>query len=204
VLHRTVLVRQLEEEASVDGKTGLLNAAAWHTRAGRALRLAEREGGHATALVLDLDHFMLVNDRYGHLVGDQVLAAVADAVRAEVRDGDVVGRFGGEEFVVLLPGVVGEDGRAAAAAVAERIRKRIDSMCVDVLDGPGSLVINHLTVSIGGATFPRDGSDIGQLLEVADNAMYAAKRAGRNTVRMGMHAVPNGPVVPRPTPYRRT
>jgi len=137
-------------------------------------------------------------------VGDQVLAAVADAVRAEVRDGDVVGRFGGEEFVVLLPGVVGEDGRAAAAAVAERIRKRIDSMCVDVLDGPGSLVINHLTVSIGGATFPRDGSDIGQLLEVADNAMYAAKRAGRNTVRMGMHAVPNGPVVPRPTPYRRT
>jgi diguanylate cyclase (GGDEF)-like protein len=204
VLHRTVLVRQLEEEASVDGKTGLLNAAAWHTRAGRALRLAEREGGHATALVLDLDHFKLVNDRYGHLVGDQVLAAVADAVRAEVRDGDVVGRFGGEEFVVLLPGVVGEDGRAAAAAVAERIRKRIDSMCVDVLDGPGSLVINHLTVSIGGATFPRDGSDIGQLLEVADNAMYAAKRAGRNTVRMGMHAVPNGPVVPRPTPYRRT
>ncbi|OLT21699.1 hypothetical protein BJF78_34135 [Pseudonocardia sp. CNS-139] len=204
VLHRTVLVRQLEEEASVDGKTGLLNSAAWHNRAGRALRRAEREGGHATALVLDLDHFKLINDRYGHLVGDQVLAAVADAVRAEVREGDVVGRFGGEEFVVLLPGVVGEDGRTAAHAVAERIRKRIDTMRVDVPGGPGPVVVSHLTVSIGGATFPRDGSDLSRLLEVADTAMYAAKRAGRNTVRMGLHAVPDGAMLPRPTPYRRT
>jgi diguanylate cyclase (GGDEF)-like protein len=203
VLHRTVLVRQLEEEATVDGKTGLLNAAAWHDKAGRALRRAERDGGHATALVLDLDHFKLVNDRYGHLVGDQVLAAVADAVRAEVREGDVVGRFGGEEFVVLLPGVVGEDGRTAAAAVAERIRKRVDSMTVCVAETSGPLVIDHLTVSIGGATFPGDGGDLAQLLEVADTAMYAAKRAGRNTVRMGLH-VPNGAVAPRPTLDRRT
>jgi diguanylate cyclase (GGDEF)-like protein len=157
--------------------------------------------------VLDLDHFKLVNDRYGHLVGDHVLAAVADAVRAEVREGDVVGRFGGEEFVVLLPGVVGEDGRAAAAVVAERIRKRIDTMTVSVPDSPGPLVIDHLTVSIGGATFPGDGGDLSQLLEVADSAMYTAKRAGRNTVRMGLHAVPNSvpnsAVLPRSAPHRR-
>ena len=65
-------------------------------------------------------------------------------------------------------------------------------------------MVEHLTVSIGGATFPRDGADLGQLLEVADAAMYAAKSAGRNTVRMGLRAVPNGPAVPQATPYRRT
>jgi diguanylate cyclase (GGDEF)-like protein len=202
VLHRTVLVRQLEEAASVDGKTGLLNAAAWHVRAVRALRRAERTGGHAGLLVLDLDHFKMVNDQYGHLVGDHVLAAIAEAVRDEVRDDDLVGRFGGEEFVVLLPSVDApsgdaEDGRVAAVAVAERIRRRVAEVRVDVPDSGGA-VVDNLTVSIGGASFPADGTDLGQLLEVADTAMYAAKRAGRNTVRMGLHAVPSGVV--RPTP----
>ncbi len=200
VLHRTVLVRQLEEAASVDGKTGLLNAAAWHLRAGRALRRAERTDAPAGLLVLDLDHFKLVNDRYGHLVGDHVLAAVAAAVRAEVRDDDLVGRFGGEEFVVLLPAGDGDDARLAAGAVAERIRKRVADLSVDVPDLRGSVVVDNLTVSIGGATFPADGADLGQLLEVADTAMYNAKRAGRNTVRMGLHAVPGG----RPTPHPRS
>jgi diguanylate cyclase (GGDEF)-like protein len=198
VLHRTVLVRQLEEAASVDGKTGLLNAAAWHVRAVRALRRAERTDGRAGLLVLDLDHFKLVNDQYGHLVGDHVLAAVAAAVRDEVRDDDLVGRFGGEEFVVLLPSTDTEDGRIAAVAVAERIRRRVADIQVEVPDSRGSVVVDNLTVSIGGASFPADGADLGQLLEVADTAMYAAKRAGRNTVRMGLHAVPSGAVRPAP------
>jgi diguanylate cyclase (GGDEF)-like protein len=201
VLHRTVLVRQLEEAASVDGKTGLLNAAAWHVRAVRALRRAERTGGRAGLLVLDLDHFKAVNDRYGHLVGDQVLAAVAEAVRDEVRDDDLVGRFGGEEFVVLLAGSDAEDGRVAAAAVAERIRSRIADIRVEVPGARGTVAVDNLTVSIGGASYPTDGADLGQLLEVADTAMYAAKRAGRNTVRMGLHAVPSGAV--RPVPRHR-
>ncbi|MGH3587403.1 MAG: GGDEF domain-containing protein, partial [Pseudonocardia sp.] len=140
VLHRTVLVRQLEEAASVDGKTGLLNAAAWHVRAARALRRAERSEGRAGLLVLDLDHFKLVNDRHGHLVGDQVLAAVAAAVRAEVRDDDLVGRFGGEEFVVLLSAVdSGDDARDAAGTVAERIRNRVAGLTVEVADGGGAV-----------------------------------------------------------------
>jgi diguanylate cyclase (GGDEF)-like protein len=202
VLHRTVLVRQLEEAASVDGKTGLLNAAAWHVRASRALRRAERIDGHAGLLVLDLDHFKLVNDRYGHLVGDHVLAAVAAAVRDEVRDDDMVGRFGGEEFVVLLLSTDGDDGRIAAVAVAERIRKRVAELEVEIPDLPGPVVVDNLTVSIGGASFPVDGADLGQLIEVADTAMYAAKRAGRNTVRMGLHAVPSGAI--RPTPHRNS
>ncbi|MDT7709993.1 MAG: hypothetical protein QOG20_5600 [Pseudonocardiales bacterium] len=185
VLHRTVLVRQLEEAASTDSKTGLLNAAAWHVQAGREMRRAERINLHATVLVLDLDHFKLVNDRHGHLVGDQVLAAVAAAVRAEVRDEDIVGRFGGEEFVVLLRGIEGDDGRVAAEAVAERIRLRVAALRVAVPGSRDAVVVDGLTVSIGGATLPSDGVELGELLEVADAARYDAKHAGRNRVRMG-------------------
>ena len=185
VLHRTVLVRQLEEDASTDGKTGLLNAAAWRERAGRAVQGADRITRPSTVLVLDLDHFKLVNDRFGHLVGDQVLAAVAASVQDEVRDDDIVGRFGGEEFVVLLRGADGEDPRSAASAVAERIRERISSLRVAVPGPQGPLMVEGLTVSIGGATMPRDGRDLAGLLEIADAAMYQAKRAGRNLVRMG-------------------
>ena len=127
VLHRAVLVRQLEVAASTDGKTGLLNAAAWHTQAGRALVRAQRAGGNAAVLILDLDHFKLVNDHHGHLAGDSVLSSIATALRAEVRENDLVGRFGGEEFVVLLPGLDGrERGGCELEAVAERIRRRVD------------------------------------------------------------------------------
>ena len=121
-----MLVRQLEEDASTDGKTGLLNAAAWQDKAGRAVLRSERGDRPATVLVLDLDHFKLVNDRFGHLVGDQVLAAVAASVRDEVRDEDIVGRFGGEEFVVLLQGrrrrgpAVGRAGGGRADPGADR------------------------------------------------------------------------------------
>jgi diguanylate cyclase (GGDEF)-like protein len=185
VLHRTVLVRQLEQAASTDSKTGLLNAAAWHVQAGREVLRAERISTQASVLVLDLDHFKLVNDQHGHLVGDQVLAAVADAVRAEVRDDDLVGRFGGEEFVVLLRGDEGADGRSAAEAVAERIRVRVAGLRVRVPGLHDPYVVDQLTVSIGGATLPGDGQDLGGLLEAADAAMYQAKHAGRNQIRMG-------------------
>lgn len=188
VLHRTVLVRQFEEAASTDSKTGLLNAATWHVQAGREMRRAERGHGQATVLVLDLDHFKLVNDRYGHLVGDQVLAAVAAAVRAEVRDEDIVGRFGGEEFVVLLRGADGGPGgaREAAEVVAERIRARVAGLRVAVPGTRDTVLVEGLTVSIGGATLPLDGLELGALLEVADAAMYDAKHAGRNRIRMGV------------------
>jgi diguanylate cyclase (GGDEF)-like protein len=185
VLHRTVLVRQLEQAASTDSKTGLLNASAWHAQAGREVRRAERISTQASVLVLDLDHFKLVNDQHGHLVGDQVLAAVAEAVRAEVRDDDLVGRFGGEEFVVLLRGDEGAGSRSAAEAVAERIRLRVAGLRVRVPGLHDPYVVDQLTVSIGGATLPDDGQDLGGLLEAADAAMYQAKHAGRNQIRMG-------------------
>ncbi len=186
VLHRTRLVRQLEEDASTDGKTGLLTAAAWQEKAGRAVLRSERGDQPASVLVLDLDHFKLVNDRFGHLVGDQVLAAVAASLRDEVRDEDLVGRFGGEEFVVLLKGADGDDPRSGARAVAERIRERIAALRIAVAGPQETAIVEGLTVSIGGATTSRDGTDLATLLEIADAAMYEAKRAGRNLVRMGL------------------
>ena len=102
VLHRTILVKKLQERADSDAKTGLLNSAAWHSQSRSALRAAERSDHAAGVVILDLDHFKMVNDRHGHLAGDEVLRVVANTLREEVRDHDLVGRFGGEEFVVLL------------------------------------------------------------------------------------------------------
>jgi len=182
VLHRAVLVGQLEEAAATDGKTGLLNAHTWGARAEHQLR---RGGGapHAV-LVLDLDHFKVVNDLYGHLAGDQVLAAVAAALRAEVRERDLVGRFGGEEFVILLIGRR-EGGETDLGAIAERIRERVAGLVVDVTTPDGAVRIRRLSVSVGGALHPGGRADLDGLMRIADTALYSAKRAGRNRVRMG-------------------
>ena len=181
LLHRAVLVRHLEQAANTDDKTGLLTAAAWHTRAEREI---SRPGAAPSAvLVIDLDHFKDVNDHHGHLAGDLVLVAVADALRAEVRDKDLVGRFGGEEFVVLLAGVDGSDGDDVLA-IAERMRARIASLRVEIPTPDGPLTVAGLTASLGAAVHPGHGDDITALMQAADAALYAAKRAGRNTVRL--------------------
>jgi diguanylate cyclase (GGDEF)-like protein len=193
VLHRAVLVRQLEEVASTDSKTGLLNAAAWHARAAKALRRAQRGRVGAAVLILDLDHFKAVNDDHGHLAGDEVLSAVASALRAEVREHDLVGRFGGEEFVVLLPDLGRDpDGAAELYAVAERIRHRISTLSVAVSTPNGSLTIAGLSVSVGCAAYPDHGIGLEHVLEAADAALYAAKRDGRNAVRIA--ATPSVPL----------
>ncbi|WP_224386531.1 GGDEF domain-containing protein [Pseudonocardia sp. ICBG1293] len=209
-LHRTILVRQLRERADTDAKTGLLNHAAWHLRGAHELTIAERERRPAALLILDLDHFKDVNDAHGHLYGDQVLAATAQMLREELRDHDLVGRFGGEEFVVLLPRLSGHDGREEVRQIAERLRRRVagdtaapvappDGVPAQRLPAPADGSVGPeapppprtgITVSIGGALFPDDGHAMTDLLEVADSALYAAKRAGRDAVRIGRHTFP--------------
>jgi diguanylate cyclase (GGDEF)-like protein len=192
LLHRAVLARHLERAAITDHKTGLLTAAAWHTRAER--ELARPAAAPSAVLVIDLDHFKQVNDRHGHLAGDSVLVAVAAGLRAEVRDQDLVGRFGGEEFVVLLAGVdvteVGTDGSEGSnvLAIAERMRAGVAALRVEIPTPDGPLQITGLTASIGAAIHPRHGADVGALVHAADAALYAAKRAGRNTVRLAASA----------------
>jgi diguanylate cyclase (GGDEF)-like protein len=198
VLHRAVLVRQLEEEASTDAKTGLLNAAAWQTEASRTVRHLHRSGGSAAVLILDLDHFKLVNDAYGHLAGDVVLAAVAAELRAGVREPDIVGRFGGEEFVVLLPDLAnGAAGHGQMYEVAERVRKRVAALGVAVRTPDGGLTITGLSVSVGAAAAPGDGTTLEQVMKAADAALYTAKRDGRNLVRVAAGGLPV-PDIPAP------
>jgi diguanylate cyclase (GGDEF)-like protein len=187
LLHRAVLVRHLEQAAITDHKTGLLTASAWHTRAER--QLARPAAAPSAVLVIDLDHFKQVNDRHGHLAGDSVLVAVAAGLRAEVRDQDLVGRFGGEEFVVLLAGVDVADGSDGnVLAIAERIRAGVAALRVEIPTPDGPLQITGLTASIGAAIHPRHGGDVSALVHAADAALYAAKRAGRNTVRLAASA----------------
>lgn len=179
VLQRSVLIKRLEELATTDQKTQLLNATTWQDGAQREVSRAERENGTFGALMIDLDHFKRINDTYGHLAGDDVLKAVAAAVKQETRAHDLVGRFGGEEFVALLPATSKED----AIVTAERIRQRVSELIIATTTNEGAAVdIKRQTASIGVAAYPLDGSSIEEVMSSADAAVYAAKHGGRNRV----------------------
>jgi len=178
-LHRALLLPHFQQVARTDCKTGLLTAGFWREEADRELQRARRLAEPLGVLMLDLDHFKSFNDRMGHLVGDQLLRAVADELRSETRPYDLVGRFGGEEFVILLPGV----GAAQVEAIADRIRERISRLRV-LVDGPhdGPTTVDGISISIGASVRPNDGDDIDHLVLAADGALLAAKAAGRDRV----------------------
>ncbi len=183
-LHRTVLIHQLELAARTDAKTGLLNAEAWHLQARLELDRTRRQPAGATVglFMIDVDHFKDINDTHGHQIGDAVLRRIAGALAAVVRRGDAVGRFGGEEFAVLLPSVESDE----AVAIAERMRRQVHQVIAE--DGDGGTV-NGLTVSIGIAVWPDvDEDTLEGLLAAADAALYEAKRLGRDQVQVaGRH-----------------
>ncbi len=179
VLQRSMLIKRLEELATTDQKTQLLNATTWQDGAQREISRAEREKGSFGAMMIDLDHFKRINDTYGHLAGDDVLKAVAAVVKQETRAHDLVGRFGGEEFVALLPSTSKED----AIVTAERIRQRVSELIISTTTNEGEAVdIKRQTASIGVACYPLDGASIEEVMASADAAVYAAKDGGRNRV----------------------
>jgi diguanylate cyclase (GGDEF)-like protein len=178
VLHRAVLVKQLEEMAITDQKTGLLNATAWHEGAKSELSRAERQGSCFGVLMVDLDYFKKVNDTYGHLAGDEVLKAVARLLKDEIRDYDSAGRFGGEEFAVLIPDSKPQD----IVATAERLRHRVTELEIVATTDSGECLISGLSASIGVAIYPSSGTTLEQLMLTADSAVYTAKSNGRNQV----------------------
>ena len=185
LLQHHALIKQLVEAATIDTKTELLNASAWRLLAERELERAQRQGTPTAVLVIDMDRFKQVNDVYGHLAGDTALKAVAAALADELRGYDAVGRFGGEEFVALLPGV----GPNAAGRVGERIRRRIASLAISVESRTGGIKLVSLTASIGVASGQAKESRLDDLLRAADSALYTAKDSGRNAVSLAPAAL---------------
>ena len=173
LLQRSLLHQKLRTEARTDPKTGLLNAVAWQREAEAWIRRSRRAGAPAALLLVDIDHFKRVNDTYGHLAGDELLTATAHTLVQHVQAGDVLGRFGGEEFVIVAPGA----GEQDACWMAERLREEVGSISVPAR---GELVT--VTVSIGVAALGRDGYELFELLAAADAALYRAKKAGRDRV----------------------
>ncbi len=162
-----------EARASTDALTGLANSRSVQDTLKRMVAHAGRTTTPLAAILFDLDHFKAVNDTFGHSAGDDVLAAVGDVAASMMRDSDFVGRYGGEEFVVLLP----DTGVGGAVVVAEKLRLAIQGVRVASVD-------RALSASFGIAVIPDHAGDAGALLRSADRALYAAKRAGRDRVEV--------------------
>jgi diguanylate cyclase (GGDEF)-like protein len=161
----------LYEMAITDELTKIYIRRYFNIRLTSELKRAQRYGKPVTVAICDLDKFKLVNDNFGHDVGDNTLITVADVLRTSVRDIDTAARYGGEEFAIIFP----ETGLEGAKVVAERVREAIGQAEI-----PG--LPQKVTVSIGLACYPQHGADRGDLLRAADSALYEAKRTGRNRV----------------------
>jgi len=165
----------LAELATVDPVTGLFNRRYFETRLEAEVERAKRQGQDVALLLIDIDDFKRVNDTRGHLEGDRTLREVADLLRAGVRIFDVCARYGGEEFVIVMPAA----SATVALQVAERIRARIERSFIQ--DSP------PVTVSIGMGILDK-GTTADQLVDVADRALIAAKKGGKNMVWTGSTA----------------
>jgi len=185
-------VEEARREAVTDDLTALYNRRACDKRLAEEVARAQRYGRPLSVLMVDVDHFKAVNDRYGHPGGDLVLKQVAQRLARQLRQVDVAARYGGDEFMVILPETPGE----SAALVADRICRAIAAETVAMPSGREAAFVRHardevsVTVSIGVASFPDDADTRDGLISAADRALYAAKHTGRN--RAGRH----GPVKP--------
>jgi diguanylate cyclase (GGDEF)-like protein len=175
VARQMFALRENRRLACTDALTGLANRILVTERLAQLTARPVREGRHSAVLLIDLDRFKPINDAYGHDAGDAVLTAVAQAMRSVIRPGDTAGRTGGDEFVVLLPDL---PDRAAALSVAERL---IEALRAPVIFGEHLLVAQ---ASIGVAIRDHETTDGDLLMQRADVAMYAAKRAGRSQCRL--------------------
>jgi diguanylate cyclase (GGDEF)-like protein len=174
---------ELARQAALDYLTGTYNRRTLAQLAERGIAAARRRGGSLGVLLLDVDHFKRINDTLGHAAGDEALQRLVAILKEHMRDEDSLGRMGGEEFLVLLP----QADLAQASAAAERLRAAVEAARFDLAAGSW-----RMTVSIGVATLA-EGERFDSLLQRADQAMYAAKRAGRNRVVASDSAVPLPP-----------
>ncbi len=173
VLENALTHEQVEQLSITDGLTGVWNRTHVTERMEHEFQKAQRHGHELAVLMLDVDHFKRINDGFGHQVGDLVLVGVARALKGSLRSTDLIGRYGGEEFIVMLP----HTGRADAIATAEKLRKAIAALQVAVMGE------QRITISIGLSALPDGGAEhLDDLIKKADDALYAAKDGGRNRV----------------------
>jgi diguanylate cyclase (GGDEF)-like protein len=180
LVRRFMMHGQLLAQSRIDTKTGLLNASTWEREAATEIARAVRTGIPLALALVDIDHFKLVNDTYGHLVGDKALRAVTDTLQSQLRAYDVAGRFGGEEFVILLPHV----HEVEALKIAERLRVHIADLAIPVDDADPSGPCVRVTISVGVAALDGQTRELTDMLTAADAALYHAKETGRNKTHM--------------------
>jgi diguanylate cyclase (GGDEF)-like protein len=183
-LQNAHLYQETQRLATTDPLTGLSNYRHFHELLSLEVQRARRMEYAVGLLIMDLDHFKLVNDRHGHPAGDEALRQIAALLRKRLRRTDIVGRIGGEEFAAILPG----DGPEEVAVVAEKLRKAVEEM-PPVSGGMGAET-TAVTLSVGGASLRPEMLDGQALIGAADRALYEAKRNGRNQVRL-MCATPD-------------
>ena len=182
LMYRALLIPQLKQQAQTDAKTGLANARHFTALGTEEVERAGRFNRPLAVIMADLDHFKRINDTYGHLAGDTVLQGLGTIIRTSMRQYDLAGRFGGEEFALALP----ETGPAEALALAERLRQAVEAARLEVPSTPTPV---QVTLSLGVACFPADATTLPELLHAADVAVYQAKLGGRNRV-VGAAGVP--------------
>ncbi len=180
LLQRSLRHVQLVNDARADSKTGLLNSATWEREATTEVARAVRTGTPLAVALLDIDRFKVINDTYGHLVGDQVLRELARGLGVFLREYDRAGRFGGEEFSLLLPQTKAVD----AFRIAERVRANVADLSIIAPGASGGERV-HVTVSIGVAALDSGSRrEYAELMAAADAALYRAKAGGRDQVQM--------------------
>lgn len=173
VISNLMLLESLNNMASVDTLTKLYNRRYLDKYFEEQIRVSKESNLHLSVIMLDIDFFKRFNDTYGHDAGDYVLMNFADTLKFNVREGDVVSRYGGEEFVVVLP----RTDLRGAYIVAENLRKKVEDMSLAAISNENP---PHITCSLGIASFPLHGTNMDKLIQSADNALYKAKNSGRN------------------------
>jgi diguanylate cyclase (GGDEF)-like protein len=155
----------------------LLNAGTWRKEASTEVTRACRTRAPVAVALIDIDYLKELNDAHGHLAGDNALAMVADALRTTLRDYDIAGRFGGDEFAVLFA----QTDAAQALAITQRLRAKVGTSAIDSGTASGDAPL-RCTISVGMAALPGEAASLTEILALADSALYRAKNAGRDRV----------------------